>query len=135
MRGMNDKDRFAKLLDTLARLVEENEEVPVIVEGRRDVESLRALGAGGELIPLHTGGTLVEFCETLGRRTERAILLLDWDREGRELHETVRRSLTLAGVEVDDTFRESLKRWVNAQLKDVESLAPYIERGRRKFNL
>lgn len=132
---MNDKERFENLLKVIADLVEENETAPIVVEGRRDFDALRRLGCRGEIAILHTGGTVVEFCESLGRRARRAIVLMDWDRKGRGLQESVAHNLALAGVEVDTACRDGLKRWANAQVKDIESLAPYVERGRRKFKV
>jgi len=132
---MNEKERFQRLLKVLADLAEENESSPIVVEGRRDFDALHALGCLGEIVIFHSGGTMVEFCELLGRRSKRAILLMDWDRKGRSLQDDLSQGLALAGVEVNGTFRDLLKRWANAQVKDIESLAPYVERGRRKFKL
>ena len=132
---VDEVERFENLLRVVADLAEENEGTPIIVEGRRDLESLRKLGCQGRIIVLHTGGTLVEFSETVGREARRAILLLDWDTKGATLQESLGRGLEAAGVRVNGRYRDELKRWINAQAKDIESLAPYVERGRRKFRL
>ncbi len=134
---VDEVGRFEELLRVLADLAEENveDDVPIIVEGRHDLESLRKLGCQGRILVLHSGETLFGFCESVGREARRAILLVDWDRKGAILHDSVGRGLEAVGVKVNDRYRGELKRWINAQTKDIESIAPYVERGRRKFKV
>lgn len=76
----------ARLRGLLRELTLLNNEIPVIVEGRRDVAALRRLGLKGTISTLHCGQTVAAFGEQIARRFPCVILLLDWDRRGRQLH-------------------------------------------------
>ncbi len=130
---MDERERFHRLLFALRELEEENASCPIIVEGRKDVESLVGLGLHGTILPINNGIPLLDFCETITADHPRVILLLDWDRKGEGLMVRLRRTLAHLGAQVDTRHRDAIRRWVNAQLKDIESLYPYVSRGRRKF--
>ena len=57
-----DLERAERLKLTIEELYETNKMVPVIVEGKRDVHALRKLGLIGEIITLHRGKNLYDFC-------------------------------------------------------------------------
>jgi 5S rRNA maturation endonuclease (ribonuclease M5) len=83
----------ARLQGLLRELSLLNEEFPVIVEGRHDIDALRRLGLKGAIVTLHCGRTVAAFAEQLSRRFPAVILLLDWDRRGRQLHTQLTRHL------------------------------------------
>jgi 5S rRNA maturation endonuclease (ribonuclease M5) len=83
----------ARLQGLLRELSLLNKECPVIVEGRRDVAALRRLGLKGTILTLHCGQTVAAFAEQITRRFPAVILLLDWDRRGRQLHTQLTRQL------------------------------------------
>jgi 5S rRNA maturation endonuclease (ribonuclease M5) len=83
----------ARLRGLLRELALLNDEIPVIVEGRRDVAALRRLGLKGAILTLHCGQTVAAFGEQIARRFPSVILLLDWDRRGRLLHAQLTRHL------------------------------------------
>ncbi len=130
---MDERERFHRLLLALRELEEENASCPIIVEGRKDVDSLLGIGLHGTILSVNHGIPLLDFCEDIATRHPRVILLMDWDRKGEGLTVRLRRTLAHLGAEVDTRHRDALRRWINAQLKDVESLYPYVNRGRRKF--
>ncbi len=132
---MDERERFQRLLAVLQELSEEDGERPIIVEGRKDVECLSGLGLGGPILQVNNGVPLLDFCEALAAEHRDVILLLDWDRTGEILLANLRRILSTLGVHTDTTYRSALRRWANAQLKDIESLYPYVTRGRMKFGL
>jgi len=51
---MRDR-KTKKFLEELSQI---NESVPIIVEGFRDVQALRALGIHGEIVKLHSGRSI-----------------------------------------------------------------------------
>lgn len=53
----------------------------IVVEGRRDVASLRQLGINGE-IRLASQQPLLEFTEQLSKSGKEIIVLTDWDKRG-----------------------------------------------------
>lgn len=125
---MDDVERFDALLEVLSTLRESNEETPVIVEGMRDIASLRALGLTGHIIPLHNGGSLFQVAESIADQADEVILLTDWDDKGQTLFDALRASLAANGVKVDGKFRDDIRHWIRPTLRDVESLAGYVSR-------
>lgn len=126
---MNERERFDALLETLDDLAIANNAVPILVEGQRDVAALRALGCEGDLLVLHVGRDLSSLAEGLARETREIILFTDWDRKGAIWHDELSRRLAAVGVRVDGSYRERVRARVSEQLRDVESLLPYVTRG------
>lgn len=131
---MDDEQRFERLLEVLDDLVAENLTTPIVVEGRRDVESLRALGCAGDVHALNAGASLHERAEALAAGASWVILLTDWDRKGQQLFESMRDKLAANGVRADGTFRERLQLWMRPPVKEVESLADYVARNLARFH-
>src|SRR5687767_14946301 len=98
---MDDETRFERLLEVLDDLVAENLTTPIVVEGLRDVESLRRLGCAGDVHTLNAGTTLHERAERIAGRTEWVILLTDWDRKGDQLFASMKAKLAANGVRAD----------------------------------
>lgn len=131
---MDERERFEALLEVLDALAEANERTPILVEGKRDVASLRAIGCTGDIIPVHNGNQLFNLAEDLGRVVEEVILLTDWDRRGVIILESLQAGLEANGVRVDLLFRERIRTWGNSTIKDVEGLHPYVSRGLLRFH-
>lgn len=130
---MDEAERFDALLDVLEELAEANQTVPILVEGKRDVTSLRLLSCRGVIEPINQGAPLFTLCEALAARTKDVILMTDWDRKGGLLYDSLQASLTACGVRVDGTFRDKIQFWMRPPVKDVESLASYVGRGLARF--
>lgn len=131
---MDDEQRFENLLEVIDDLVAENLTVPIVVEGRRDVESLRALGCTGEVHALNAGATLHERAEAFAAGTTWVILLTDWDRKGEELFDAMRVRLASNGVRADGVFRDKLRMWMRPPVKEVEDLAQYVARNLERYH-
>lgn len=130
---MDDEERFEKLLEVLSDLAEANRETPIVVEGRRDIDSLRRLGCLGEIHALHAGDTLHGRAESFAGTAREVILLTDWDRKGEELFDAMRARFAANGVRVEGTFRDKIRLWMRPPVKDVESLAGYVARAMARF--
>lgn len=130
---MEDEERFENLLHVLDDLREANETTPIVVEGQRDVASLRELGCAGRIVTLHRGDTLFLVAEAVAREAREVILLTDWDRKGGILFDQLGAGLAANGVRVDRSFRDRLPAWTKPPVRDVESLAAYVARGRARF--
>ena len=126
---MDDAERFESLLEVLDELREANKTTPILVEGIRDVASLRALGLTGEILPLNAGEPLFNRSERIGGATREIILLTDWDHKGQQLFDRMRAQLAANGVKSIVRFRDDLRHAIRPTLKDVESLASYVKRG------
>jgi 5S rRNA maturation endonuclease (ribonuclease M5) len=122
-----DSERAERLREILEELDEVNREIPVVVEGKKDASALRSLGLSGEIITLHNGQNIYDFCETLTRRHRQIVLLLDWDRKGEELTRLL--SSHLAGHwEEFSTFRDILKILCQKEIKDIEGIPSLLKR-------
>jgi len=131
---VDDEERFERLLEVLRDLREANEETPIVVEGIRDIASLRALGVSGHIIPLHSGEPLFQVAEAISDQADEVILLTDWDAKGQTLFESLRASLAANGVRVEGRFRDDLRRSIRPTLNDVESLASYVARNLARYH-
>lgn len=126
---VDEAERFDALLEVLDELRDANDTTPIVVEGQRDVASLRLLGMGGDLIALHSGVPLFQVAEAIAQESKGVILLTDWDRKGDILFEQLSAALAANGVKVDGRLRDEIKHHIRPTLQDVESLASYV--GRR----
>jgi 2,5-diamino-6-(ribosylamino)-4(3H)-pyrimidinone 5'-phosphate reductase len=109
---------------------------PIIVEGKKDLETLRILGVQGQIVTAKTGGKtrldLLSEIERIGR--PEVILLMDFDRRGKEWTAILRQNLEKAGIGANVTFRKELLRFAGRELKDIEGLAAYMQTLSRKLN-
>ena len=133
---MDDEERFDRLMEVLDELVVDNLETPILVEGRRDVDSLRVIGCAGSIEALNAGMTLHDRAEALAAAHVREIILLtDWDKKGDELFERMRRLLSANGVRSSGDYRDKIRLWMRPPVKDVESLAGYVTRNLARYQL
>ena len=65
----------------LFELIEENKKIPIIVEGDKDVFSLRKLGISGQIITINSGLSIIDFCDKIANKYKEIILLTDWDKK------------------------------------------------------
>jgi len=75
-------DKIEEILNLLRRIKEEN--VPLVVEGKKDVDALRYIGIKGDIKPLN-GKPLYEFAEEISKEFSEVIILTDFDKEGKNL--------------------------------------------------
>jgi len=127
-------DRSERRLEEIQRVLENlkvriADGTLVIVEGRKDVESLRQLGAAGNILPVKSSGRslLDALREIEERKIREAILLMDFDRRGREWTTRLARELEAIKVKPNLTFWRQLLGLVGRDVKDIESLASYIK--------
>jgi 5S rRNA maturation endonuclease (ribonuclease M5) len=114
--------RLAALVRELALL---NREIPVIVEGVRDLRALRRLGLAGQIIRLHSGESVAAFGERMSCAHPAVILLLDWDRRGRQLHRRLAAHLE-SSWEPYHFIRQELMALCAAEISSVEELPTYL---------
>src|SRR3989475_8508083 len=100
--------------------------VPIIVEGRRDEAALRRLEIAGKVhCQKARGESRHEFLDRLNG-TKEAIVLTDFDREGKELETWLYKELSQRGVKSD------LKTWIRmrslarTEVRSVEELPSFI---------
>ncbi len=123
----DDIERVNRLLEIIEDLHEVNRDTPVIVEGKKDTSALRSLGLEGNIVTLHNGKNLYEFCDDIKSRFEKVILLLDWDRTGDTLYRTLSENLT-GHWEEFASFRDILKILCQKDIHAIEGLPKLIMR-------
>jgi 5S rRNA maturation endonuclease (ribonuclease M5) len=122
-----DIERAERLRKIFQDLQEINEIIPIIVEGKKDASALRKLGLQGEIIILHNGKSLYEFCVDIIDRFRRVVILLDWDKKGEDLNKTI--SDYLEGHwEGFAPFREIIKLLCQKDINDVEAIPKLLRR-------
>jgi 5S rRNA maturation endonuclease (ribonuclease M5) len=107
--------RFLEDLSTI------NEEVPIIVEGSRDVQTLRALGIRGEIVTVHSGRSISEFCDEFSSNYGEAVILTDWDFRGNQIFSLLTKFLE-ADWERHNHFRERLQELAGGSFREVEKM-------------
>ena len=116
----------------LEELTEENQTVPIIVEGKKDVNALRKLRINGKIIPLNTGEPLSTFCDHLAQQYSHVILLTDWDRKGGHLFSLIKKYLK-GRVTCNDSYREVFAS--HSLTRTVEGFPAWINTLKRKINV
>lgn len=130
------KEKEEQILQVLEQLAEENRSgKPIIVEGQKDAETLRELGINGQIIFAKTGGKslldVVSEIEVAG--ASEILMLLDFDRRGKELTERLKRHIEKAGVRANMYYWLKLSSLVGKEVKDVEGLAKYMKTLKSKI--
>ena len=100
--------------------------VPIIVEGRRDEAALRRLGVMGKVHCLKARGeSRHEFLDRLDG-TKEAIVLTDFDREGKELETWLYKELSQRGVKSDLKIWIRMRSLARTEVRSVEELPSFI---------
>ncbi len=127
--------KLEKILKLLERLTTESTKgTPIIVEGRNDVNALHELGLEGDIISAKSSGKsfLDVLGEVEGRGKREVILLMDFDRHGKEWTNRLARRLEEMKINPNLLFWKGLLRLVGRDVKDIEGLATYLETLRKK---
>lgn len=122
--------RLEKIQRILERIDRQSAKgIPIVVEGRKDIQSLHKLGISGDIILAKSSGK--SFLDVLGEientGKSEIILLLDFDRRGKEW--TRRLANCLEGLKITPNlvFWRLLLGLVGRDIKDIEGLAGYLE--------
>ena len=127
MPSQGDLDRAGRLREVFAALYEVNERFPVIVEGKKDAIALKKLGLKGDIIILHSGKNIYDFCEDILERFSRVVILLDWDVKGENLYKSIGKTLR-GHWEEFSAFRDVIKILCQKEIKDVEGIPKLLLR-------
>jgi len=127
--------RLEKILEVLERLATESTKgTPIIVEGRNDIDALHRLGLEGDFLSAKSSGK--SFLDVLGeierRGKRKVVLLMDFDRRGKEWTNRLTRRLEEMKIAPSLIFWKELLSLVGHDVKDIEGLATYLETLRKK---
>jgi len=126
---MDCKKSLEDIEKAVDELIDENQIVPIIVEGEKDIHALRKLGATGEIIRLNSGVNLIDFCDKIAESFKEVIVLTDWDRKGGFLCRTITKNLE-GRVLCNTYFREVFAR--HTMIKTLEGLPHWIDTIKEK---
>ena len=124
------KEKEENIAQVLTELVEESAKgTPVLVEGKKDAEAIRILGVEGPILTVKTGGkSFFEIATGLeNSRTLKVILLLDFDRRGKQGTNRLRQYMERSGMEVNLNVWRALLRLVGKDVQCVEGITTYLE--------
>ena len=123
------KEKEEKIQLIITKLIEESAKgKPIIVEGKKDEQTLRILGVNGIIVTVKTGGkSFLEATadiEKLG--AQEVILLLDFDRRGKEGTLRLQRNLERSKIKINVLFWHDLRALVGREIQCIESLTSYL---------
>ena len=130
------KEKEEKIFKVLEKLAEESAKgKPIVVEGRKDIDTLRALGVNGIMITAKTGGKsfLDVVCEIEKMAVPEVILFLDFDRRGKEGTKRLKQSLERAKIKNNTKLWRALSASIGKEIQCVESLKAYLQTLNRKL--
>ena len=125
---MRREEYFEKLLEVIEELKIEAEEKPIIVEGKKDMESLVKLGVEGTFIIIAKTPVYLIADELVRKGIKEVILLTDFDRRGKMLAKAIVEEFRHRGIKVNTKIRHEIFIYTNSGIRDIESLFSYINK-------
>ncbi len=120
---MDYKEAVEVLEQAIEELKERNREIPILVEGEKDVRALHALGITGTILTVHRGKEIANMCDDIAFQYREIILLTDWDSEGWYLFRRIEKNLSGRTRCIAD-YRLLFAKYT--MVKDVESLPSFL---------
>jgi 5S rRNA maturation endonuclease (ribonuclease M5) len=129
---MDHKKSLEEINDAIKKLRKENEKIPILVEGEKDVDALRSLGINGKILTINYGKSISNFCDDLADRYKGIIILTDLDRKGGRLCRSIQKNLE-GRVKCMTKFRDTFSKF--AAVKNIEGLPTYLKNLDAKLNI
>jgi len=107
-------------IEPLVEAVEESKDLPVVVEGKRDVRALRKLGFNN-IFPLNK--PIFAMIEGVSHYKE-VIILTDLDTEGKKLYRKLKSGFCERGVQINEKLRQQL---IFYKISHIEGLDSFID--------
>ncbi len=121
-------ERLERIIEQLSNESEKGN--PIIVEGSKDKNALRAIGITGSILCLQSSRlNPLEFVEELGD-LQHAIVLTDFDRQGVSLAHRLSRTLNSRGTLGNIIIWRSLRELTRSNLRSIEELPGYRDKLR-----
>jgi 5S rRNA maturation endonuclease (ribonuclease M5) len=126
-RRKNAIHELGQLMQELPRLVD-----VVVVEGFRDMQSLRSLGYRGSIEVINRSGVNdFDLADDLVSKYRRILLLLDFDEEGLRLNRHFNQILERKGAKVEYGLRQEFARLMSATgayaIEDIDNILGKME--------
>jgi 5S rRNA maturation endonuclease (ribonuclease M5) len=124
------KEKLEKIQQLLSNLREESTKgTPIVVEGKKDIASLKNFGVSGQIIAVKTGGKSFTQATTEIEKTgaKEIILLLDFDRRGEEGAYRLKADLERSKIKPILSYWNALFALVGREVQCIESLPSYMQ--------
>jgi len=122
----NKKKRFLDFQNILSSLRLDN--LPIVVEGKRDTIALRKLEVTNPIIELNDGTSVLTTVERIfqnsGASTE-FIIMTDWDKTGNKLAKQLISYGEASDLKPNDDLRRKLSKFTDKEISCVEELATF----------
>ena len=129
------EERLERILELLDKLAKESAKgIPIVVEGTSDVNALRRLSIVGRIISAKASGkTFIDIVdEVVNAGKGEIILLMDFDRRGREWTKRMAWHLQEMRIKPNVVFWKRLLKLVGRDVKDIEGLVTCLETLKKK---
>lgn len=124
--------KFEHIIETVEELKDLSQEIPIIVEGKRDERALREVGVEGEILRVHRPQSVFEFCEDVAACHKEVILFTDLDEAGKKIGRIVKKYLTDKGIKINDNIGKKLMHALDTA--EAENVSKRLEKAYRRFN-
>lgn len=127
--------KLERILEILGKLATESAKgIPIVVEGTSDINALRHLSITGKIIPVKASGKIFinMIDEVVNAGKSEIILLMDFDRRGKEWTKRMAQHLQELRIKPNTLFWNGLLKLVGRDVKDIEGLATYLETLKKK---
>jgi 2,5-diamino-6-(ribosylamino)-4(3H)-pyrimidinone 5'-phosphate reductase len=126
---MKREEYFLKLIETIDELKYESKSgIPILVEGKKDIVSLKKLGIDGNFTTVSRTPFFEIADELVKQGVKEVILLTDFDRAGKQHAREIIKELERKRIKVNKNIRRDIIKYGHGDLKDIESLYRYIVR-------
>ncbi len=132
------KEKLEKIDQVIVKLAEESAKGKlIVVEGKKDAHTLQELGITGSIVTVKTGDKsfLLAAQEIENLSVVEVILLLDFDRRGKEGIKRLQESLERGKINVNVKFWRELGGLVGREIQCIESLTSYLRTLQEKAQL
>lgn len=126
---MNLNEALEEIEKAIEEIKEKNKNVPILVEGEKDVMALQNLGISGKIITIHCGKEIANLCDYIASHYKEIIILTDWDRRGWRLCREIERNLE-GRTKCITEYRLIFAK--NSMVKDIEGIPSFLKNLKRK---
>ncbi|UCE96080.1 MAG: toprim domain-containing protein [Candidatus Bathyarchaeota archaeon] len=128
------KEKIEKIEELLERLALQSAKgIPIIVEGQNDVNVLRKLAISGDIIAAKTKSSFLSLVTEIEKLdVEEIVILMDFDRRGKEWTKRLVQYLEQTNTKPNIFFWQGLRNLISHDVKDVEGMLPYLYTLKKK---
>ena len=128
----NDREVHEMVMEWLDKLRSREDDLAILVEGKKDKAALILLGIPHPIIELNRGMNIFDRIE-ISKLQELStpfkgtfVILTDWDRKGGMLATRAKKACLHLGVRIDMDVRKDISSIIGKWVKDVESIPAFL---------